>query len=79
MLDRVAAHMARYLARNMGGDADTVEGVHAFWIGAQCAQESLDVTQAALEYLLEQGAIMNVPVGNRMLWRAIRQSDRAGP
>jgi hypothetical protein len=78
LIERVAAHIARYLVRNPAA-ADTVEGVHAFWIGAQCAQESLDVTQAALEYLLEQGAIMNVPVGNRMLWRAIRQSDRAGP
>ena len=78
LIERVAAHIARYLERNPAA-ADTVEGVHAFWIGAQCAQESLDVTQAALEYLLEQGAIMNVPVGNRMLWRAILQSDRAGP
>jgi hypothetical protein len=77
LIERVAAHISRYLERHPAA-ADTVEGVHAFWIGAQCAQESIDVTQAALEYMLEQGAIVSVPIGNRVLWRAIRQSDRMG-
>ena len=74
LIEHVAAHIARYLERNPAA-ADTVEGVHAFWIGAL---QSIDVTQAALEYLLEQGAIVNVPIGNRVLWRATRRSEGAG-
>ncbi|HTH74950.1 MAG TPA: hypothetical protein VL635_11140 [Trinickia sp.] len=74
LIEHVAAYIARYLEHNPAA-ADTVEGVHAFWIGAQCAQESIDVTQAALEYLLERGAIANVPIGNRVLWRATRDRD----
>lgn len=74
LIEHVAAYIARYLERNPAA-ADTVEGVHAFWIGAQCAQDSIDVTQAALEYLLERGVIANVPIGNRVLWRATRDRD----
>ena len=77
LIEHVAAHIARYLERYPAA-ADTVEGVHAFWIGAQCAQQSIDVTQAALEYLLEHGAIANVPIGNRVLWRAARRREEAG-
>lgn len=74
LIEHVAAHIARYLERNPAA-ADTVEGIHAFWIGEQCAQQSIDITQAALEYLLERDMIVIVPIGNRVLWRAIRRTD----
>lgn len=72
LIKRVAAHIARYLQENRAA-ADTVEGVHYVWVGADVARCSLDVTQAALESLLERGAIGCLPIGNRVLWRAVRE------
>jgi hypothetical protein len=67
----VAAHIQRYLIEHPAA-ADTVEGVHFVWIGPDVACISLDVTQAALDYLFEQGLIACVPIGSRLLWRAHR-------
>lgn len=65
----VAQHIARYLLDHPAA-ADTVEGVHFVWVGPDVAQASLDITQAALELLFEQGLIACVPIGSRLLWRA---------
>jgi hypothetical protein len=71
----VAASIARYLEEHCGA-ADTVEGVHYFWIGAEAAHGSIEVTQAALGLLLEEGRIARVPIANRVLWRAVRHPAR---
>ncbi|WGS52867.1 hypothetical protein LFL96_32355 [Paraburkholderia sp. D15] len=75
---RIAAlHILRYLLDHPAA-ADTVEGVHFMWIGPESAYLSLDVTQAALELLLEQGLVACVPIGSRLLWRARRNSAALG-
>ncbi|AJK50083.1 hypothetical protein [Burkholderia plantarii] len=71
LIQHVAAQIAQYLQMNPAA-ADTVEGIHHFWVGAQTAQQSLELTQAALDYLLARGEVARVPIGNRMLWRAPR-------
>ncbi|KKB61225.1 hypothetical protein WM40_24430 [Robbsia andropogonis] len=71
LVQNVATQIAHYLQMNPVA-ADTVEGIHHFWVGAQSAQHSLDVTQAALEYLLARGEVVRIPIGNRILWHAPR-------
>jgi hypothetical protein len=65
----VAERIARYLHENRTA-ADTIEGVHYVWVGTDMMQGSLDLTQAALEYLRERGIVACVPIGNRLLWRS---------
>ncbi len=76
VIRHVAVRIARYLAE-FPAAADTVEGVHRFWIDAHDACESLEITLAALESLLAQDAIARVAVGNRTLWRLPRRSEAA--
>ncbi|MDN7183245.1 hypothetical protein M0D69_35580 [Caballeronia sp. SEWSISQ10-4 2] len=71
-LMRMVAHrITRYLRENPTA-ADTVEGVHIVWVGHDLAHPSLDITQAALELLFDEGLVACVPIGNRLLWRAVR-------
>ncbi|MFC0691850.1 hypothetical protein [Paraburkholderia humisilvae] len=72
----VAQRIARYLQDNPDA-ADTVEGVHHVWIGDPALASSLDITQAALEWLLASGRIACVRVAHRQLWR--RRADDARP
>ncbi|WP_176057311.1 hypothetical protein [Paraburkholderia sp. BCC1876] len=77
-LTRIAAlQILRYLLDHPAA-ADTVEGVHFVWIGTDAAANSPDITQAALELLFEQGLVACVPIGNRLLWRAQRDSGALG-
>jgi len=46
----------RYLRENPTA-ADTVEGVHIVWVGHDLAHPSLDITQAALELLFDEGLV----------------------
>lgn len=67
----VADRIVRYLRENPAA-ADTVEGVHIVWVGPDLAHLSIDITQAALELLFDEGLVACVPIGNRLLWRAVR-------
>ncbi len=57
--------------------ADTVEGIHRWWILWPGLPESPVVTQIALERLESSGEVESVCVGNQMLWRRPRMA-RAG-
>ncbi|WP_414445182.1 hypothetical protein [Burkholderia sp. 22PA0106] len=78
MNDELVRHVADRIARYLEAcpaAADTIEGVHRFWIDAHDAQESIDVTLAALESLRARGVVARVAIGNRTLWRVRREGD----
>lgn len=52
--------------------ADTVEGVHLWWIDWGGFAESIQITQAALDCLQVHGVMETVRVGNNNLWRKAR-------
>ena len=52
--------------------ADTVEGIHRWWILWPRLPESPVVTQIALERLETAGEMEPVDVGNQVLWRRPR-------
>ncbi len=49
--------------------ADTLEGVHHFWIDWQAEPPSVQLTQAALEELQHAGEIQAFQVAGRVIWR----------
>ena len=52
--------------------ADTLEGIHQWWIQWPGTAESMAVTLAALEQLERDGLMQGVRVGNRAIWRRRR-------
>lgn len=74
LIESVAAAILAYVERRPQS-ADTVQGIHAWWIDWHGRIESPEVTERALEYLEQQGQMERVSVGNRLLWRRPRQSD----
>jgi hypothetical protein len=56
--------------------ADTLEGIHQWWIQWPGNAESMAVTLAALEQLERDGLMQGVRVGNRAIWRK-RRPDTA--
>jgi hypothetical protein len=52
--------------------ADTLEGIHRWWIRWPDLSESPVVTQIALERLEATDEIESVSIGNRILWRRPR-------
>lgn len=52
--------------------ADTVEGIHNWWIQWPGIAEPIMVTQAALETLQQNGEIESINIYNRVLWRRAR-------
>ena len=63
-----AALIQRYLATRPEA-ADTLEGIHLWWIDWPQSPEALEVTQAALVHLQSQGIMTSVHIGKRQLWR----------
>ncbi len=57
--------------------ADTLEGIHRWWIRWPGLAESPVVTQIALERLEATGEVEAVSVGNRILWRRRRTMPQA--
>lgn len=57
--------------------ADTLEGIHRWWIHWPQLAESPVVTQIALERLLAVGEIESFNIGNQMLWRRPRSLFQA--
>lgn len=54
--------------------ADTVEGIHQWWIKWPGTAESMAITQAALEQLEQAGIMQRVRVHSREIWR-LRRSE----
>ncbi|WP_222846709.1 hypothetical protein [Chitinolyticbacter meiyuanensis] len=69
LIDYVAQAICRYLQQRPAS-ADTLEGVHAWWIEWPDLPEAPAVTLAALERLEQQGVVERRHIGNRELWRA---------
>ncbi len=49
--------------------ADTLEGIHQWWINWHDMEESPIITAAALQRLEEQGFLEQKKIGSRALWR----------
>lgn len=68
----VSRSIVQYLALHLGA-ADTLEGVHSFWIDwPPYGQESIAVTETALYCLKDQGVVEAVRAGRYFLWRGAR-------
>ncbi|WP_348944273.1 hypothetical protein ABHF33_12560 [Chitinibacter sp. FCG-7] len=52
--------------------ADTLEGVHSWWLASQ---EPAAITEMALQQLLANGEVETLKIGSRVLWRARRVAD----
>lgn len=52
--------------------ADTLEGIHRWWIRWPGPEEAITVTEAALHQLEDAGVLEQVRVGSRLLWRRRR-------
>ena len=52
--------------------ADTVEGIHQWWIQWPGIPEPITVTMAALEHLEAIGFLERLQTGNRQFWRRRR-------
>lgn len=57
--------------------ADTVEGIHQWWIQWPGIPESVTVTMAALEHLESIGFLERLQTGNREFWRRRRDTGSA--
>lgn len=55
--------------------ADSLQGVHYFWITWPDQPEALVVTETALHCLQEQSIVESFNVGNNVLWRKHRTSE----
>ena len=55
--------------------ADTLDGVHRWWIRWPGLAESHVITQIALEHLETAGVVESFKVGNSILWRRQRDSS----
>jgi len=60
-----------YLAASPGS-ADTIEGIHRWWIHWSGPEPLFTVTEAALSNLQQAEKITQVQIGNRQLWRLPR-------
>ncbi|HVK96120.1 MAG TPA: hypothetical protein VM571_15495 [Noviherbaspirillum sp.] len=70
----VMAEIRDYLAARPDS-ADTLEGIHQYWLLWPNGQEAPAVTQAALDLLLEAGVVECVRYGGRVLWRRRREKE----
>jgi hypothetical protein len=75
ILSRAAA-IQRYLISRPESE-DTLEGIHHSWIRSRSMEETMDVTQAALDYLTVAGFIESGIKENHQVWR--RAAHDAAP
>ncbi|MGE9744228.1 hypothetical protein [Bdellovibrio bacteriovorus] len=52
--------------------ADTLEGVHMYWIRWEGQPESIQITEVALQCLESQGVVERIKLVNHVLWRRAR-------
>lgn len=67
-IEKAAQQIRTYLAARPQA-ADTLEGIHRWWIDWQDREESPEVTLAALERLAAGGELEARTVGPRTIWR----------
>ena len=67
ILSRAAA-IQRYLELRPSS-SDTLEGIHQTWIRSRGDEVSIEVTRAALDYLLIAGYVESKRAGNQEIWR----------
>lgn len=67
------AAISAYLARQPSA-ADTIEGIHQWWIDWQGQIESIELTAQALERLKAAGVVECMPFGHTRIWRAARRA-----
>ncbi|HBK56405.1 MAG TPA: hypothetical protein DDZ76_09010 [Xanthomonadales bacterium] len=58
--------------------ADTVDGIHRWWIQWPGLAESPVVTQIALERLEQAGEVEHFRIGTSILWRRPRRAESGG-
>ncbi|KAF0815282.1 hypothetical protein IGB42_00363 [Andreprevotia sp. IGB-42] len=71
LVTHTAALIQRYIASRPDA-ADTIEGIHLWWIDWPQSPEQPAVTLAALEQLEAADLMERVQIGGRELWRAKR-------
>lgn len=62
----------RQFLRERPDSADTLQGIHAWWIRWPGLEESVLVTQTALERLEAEGEVEQLKVGSSIIWRRKR-------
>ena len=67
-IEQVVQQIRAYLAARPQA-ADTLEGIHHWWINWAGGEESPEVTLAALERLAVGGELEARTVGRRTVWR----------
>lgn len=72
-VELVTGAIRRYLAGNPKA-ADTLDGIHRWWIDWGDEEESREATERALARLVEQGVMESVEIANRRVFHA-RRSD----
>lgn len=70
-----AENAIREYLRERPESADTLEGVHNWWIRWPGMSESPAVTAIALERLEASGEVERVRIGDRALWRRRQVAD----
>lgn len=66
--DAIASHLAAHPA-----SADTVEGIHQWWLRPLGLDHSIEVTARALELLAMEQVVECRRIGQRNLWRLHRR------
>ncbi|WP_123067697.1 hypothetical protein [Massilia aurea] len=64
-----------YLEQHPAG-ADTIEGVHHWWMSGAQHPEHIGVTECALARLRDAGRVEAVRLGDRIIWRLGRQAQQ---
>jgi hypothetical protein len=73
LIERVSASILAYLEQRPAS-ADTLDGIHRWWIDWGGRMESTEVTLRSLQLLEQQRHIESVAIGNKVLWRRPRQT-----
>ena len=71
MIDYAISAIRNFL-QERPDSADTLEGIHGWWIRWPELEESPMVTQTALERLQAKGEVELIKLGSRVLWRRRR-------
>lgn len=70
-VEAVAESILRYL-RVRPQAADTMDGIHQWWIDWGDGEQSPATTEQALQHLIARGELEHVDIGGRRIWRARR-------
>lgn len=70
-IEAICTAIMRYLGIRPQS-ADTVEGIHRWWIDWHDDEAPIDLTDAALQLLLERGEMEQTHIAGRAIWRLRR-------